>query len=112
MEKDDSKHLELVEIYIYLKVMYSLSLEDQILIDLRCTNIQISDYDEDIDALSDKELEDRIESLRRPWWYSFYEKRLHKHKLLLLFILIMLSIKNLFLRLPRLLYKVVRHRVC
>lgn len=99
------KHLELVESYIYQEVMYSLSFEDQVSMDLRYANIQISDYDEGVDALSDEEIKKRMESLKRPWWYGFYEKRIQKHKVLLFFILTLLSIKNLILWLPKQLYK-------
>ncbi len=66
-------HLHLVSICIFNRVFYSMSLQDRIRYDLGYICFSISRYDKELDALSDKELEDKINSLKKPQWYDKYE---------------------------------------
>lgn len=76
-------HLHLVSIYIFNEVFYSMSLQDRIRYDLGYICFSISRYDKELDALSDKELEDKIKSLEKPQWYDKYEYIIKRNKNLL-----------------------------
>lgn len=66
-------HLHLISICIFTKVFYSMSLEKRIHYDLGYIKFTISHYDAELDALSDKELEDKTKSIEKPQWYDKYE---------------------------------------
>ena len=71
-------HLRLVSSCIFNKVFYSMSLQRRICYDLGYIKYYIRSYDKELDALSDKELEDKINSIKKPqWWdkYEYIEKR-------------------------------------
>lgn len=76
-------HLHLVSICIFNEVFYSMSLQDKIRYDLGYICFSISRYDKKLDALSDKELEDKIKSIEKPQWYDKYEYIIKKNKNLL-----------------------------
>ena len=76
-------HLHLVSIYIFNEVFYSMSLQDRIRYDLGYICFSISRYDKELDALSDKELEDKIKSIEKPQWYDKYEYIIKRNKNLL-----------------------------
>lgn len=76
-------HLHLVSICIFNEVFYSMSLQDRIRYDLGYICFSISRYDKELDALSDKELEDKIKSLEKPQWYDKYEYIIKRNKNLL-----------------------------
>lgn len=76
-------HLHLVSIYIFNEVFYSMSLQDRIRYDLGYICFSISRYDKELDALSDKELENKIKSLEKPQWYDKYEYIIKRNKNLL-----------------------------
>lgn len=66
-------HLRLVSSCIFNRVFYSMSLQTRIRYDLGYICFSISRYDKELDALSDKELEDKINSIARPQWDDKYE---------------------------------------
>lgn len=76
-------HLHLVSICIFNEVFYSMSLQDRIRYDLGYICFSISSYDKELDALSDKELEDKIKSIEKPQWYDKYEYIIKRNKNLL-----------------------------
>lgn len=76
-------HLHLVSICIFNEVFYSMSLQDRIRYDLGYICFSISRYDKKLDALSDKELEDKIKSIEKPQWYDKYEYIIKRNKNLL-----------------------------
>lgn len=76
-------HLHLVSICIFNEVFYSMSLQDRIRYDLGYICFSISRYDKELDALSDKELEDKIKSIEKPQWYDKYEYIIKRNKNLL-----------------------------
>lgn len=76
-------HLHLVSICIFNEVFYSMSLQDRIRYDLGYICFSISRYDKRLDALSDKELEDKIKSIEKPQWYDKYEYIIKRNKNLL-----------------------------
>lgn len=76
-------HLHLVSICIFNRMFYSMSLQDRIRYDLGYICFNIYSYDKELDALSDKELEDKINSLEKPQWYDKYEYIRKRSKYLL-----------------------------
>lgn len=76
-------HLHLVSTCIFTNVFYSMSLQKRICYDLGYICFSIRSYDKELDALSDKELEDKINSIERPQWYDKYEYIRKKNKNLL-----------------------------
>lgn len=76
-------HLRLVSICIFNRVFYSMSLQTRIRYDLGYICFSISRYDKELDALSDKELEDKINSIERPQWDDKYEYIIERNKNLL-----------------------------
>lgn len=76
-------HLHLVSICIFNRIFYSMSLQDRICYDLGYICFSISSYDKELDALSDKELEDKIKSIEKPQWYDKYEYIIKRNKNLL-----------------------------
>lgn len=91
-------HLHLVSIYIFNEVFYSMSLQDRIRYDLGYICFSISRYDKELDALSDKELEDKINSIEKPQWYDKYEYIIKRNKNLLriLYYFPTLKVVNIF----------------
>lgn len=76
-------HLRLVSICIFNRVFYSMSLQTRIRYDLGYIKYCIRSYDKELDALSDKELEDKINSIERPQWDDKYEYIIERNKNLL-----------------------------
>nr|DAL92867.1 MAG TPA: hypothetical protein [Caudoviricetes sp.] len=76
-------HLHLVSICIFNEVFYSMSLQNRIRYDLGYICFSISRYDKELDALSDKELKDKINSIKKPQWYDMYEYIIKRNKNLL-----------------------------
>lgn len=98
-------HDMLVSAYMFNKFLYKRSFTERIKMDLDIVCYSPSFYSEEIDALLDKELEEKINSLKKPWWNGIY-KRISKHETLLLLIYV------LFLRRPdrhtlKILYKML-----
>lgn len=91
-------HLHLVSICIFNEVFYSMSLQDRIRYDLGYICFSISRYDKELDALSDKELEDKINSIEKPQWYDKYEYIIKRNKNLLriLYYFPTLKVVNIF----------------
>ena len=91
-------HLHLVSICIFNEVFYSMSLQDRIRYDLGYICFSISRYDKRLDALSDKELEDKINSIEKPQWYDKYEYIIKRNKNLLriLYYFPTLKVVNIF----------------
>lgn len=76
-------HLRLVSICIFNRIFYSMSLQRRISYDLGYIRFSIIRYAEELDALSDKELEDKINSIEKPQWYDKYEYIRKRSKYLL-----------------------------
>lgn len=72
-------HLSLISTYIFCKVFYSMSLYKRVCYDLGYILFSISNYDKELDALSDKELEEKLSSITKPQWYDKYEY-IHKKR--------------------------------
>ena len=91
-------HLHLVSICIFNEVFYPMSLQDRIRYDLGYICFSISRYDKKLDALSDKELEDKIKSIEKPQWYDKYEYIIKRNKNLLriLYYFPTLKVVNIF----------------
>lgn len=91
-------HLHLVSICIFNEVFYSMSLQDRIRYDLGYICFSISRYDKRLDALSDKKLEDKINSIEKPQWYDKYEYIIKRNKNLLriLYYFPTLKVVNIF----------------
>lgn len=90
-------HLYLVSICIFNEVFYSMSLQNRIRYDLGYICFSISRYDKELDALSDKELEDKINSLKKPQWYDKYEyiRKRNKNLLRILYFFPTLRVVNI-----------------
>ena len=76
-------HLHLVSICIFNRVFYSMSLQERVRYDLGYICFNICSYDRELDALSDKELKDKINSIEKPQWYDKYEYIAKRSKRLL-----------------------------
>ncbi len=88
-EKDDKYHNMLISSYCFCKSLYSFSFRDRVSVDIGTLNFTPRHSDKELESLSSKELEDRLDSLKKPWWNSLYERYLHKHykRLWLIFLL-------------------------
>lgn len=84
IDTNNQKHQELIELYLFCDAQNSLSFRKRVAVDLRYTEISISTYSKELDALSDLELEKKLESIKAPWWMEAYEKYLRNNKELLL----------------------------
>lgn len=76
-------HLHLVSICIFNRIFYSMSLQKRVCYDLGYICFNICSYDKELDALSDKELEDKINSIEKPQWYDKYKYIIKRNKNLL-----------------------------
>ena len=61
-------HDMLVSAYMFNSFLYRLSFTERIRMDLDIVCYSPSFYSEEIDALPIKELEEKINSLKKPWW--------------------------------------------
>ena len=86
-------HLSLVHDYIYFSFRYSFSFRQRINYNLGFTEYFLDYEDEEIMALSNRELEDMINSLKAPWWNKLYEILLEEHTSLLAIIWLLLNLK-------------------
>lgn len=76
-------HLRLVSICIFNEAFYSMSLQNRVCYDLGYIKYYIKSYDKELDALSDKELKDKINSIKKSQWYDMYEYIIKRNKNLL-----------------------------
>lgn len=90
MSIDKPTHLDLVEEYCFYEGFYSLSFRNRVMYDLGYVKITFSTYSKELDALSDGELEERINSIKKPWWNNFYEKVLEDNKGILFILFLVL----------------------
>lgn len=74
------QHLLSVSNYIFDEFKYSLSFRERISFNLGYTKVNIPSYSKELDALTDKELEEKFKSLKIPWWNNAYEKYLRNNK--------------------------------
>lgn len=76
--KEQDKHLryELMSSYIYIKCLYSLSLADRVALDLEQFTFTPREYSEDLDSLSNEELEKKLRDIKEPWWNDLYKKKI------------------------------------
>ena len=88
-EKDVKYHKILISTYCFHRSLYSFSFTDRISIDIGILSFTSRCSDKELENLPYKELQDKLNSLRKPWWNSLYEKYLHKHskRLWLIFLL-------------------------
>lgn len=88
-EKDVKHHEILISTYYFHRSLYSFSFRDRISIDIGILSFTSRRSDKELESLSCKELQDKLDSLRKPWWNSLYKKYLHKHnkRLWLIFLL-------------------------
>lgn len=86
MDKESSNnrdyHLHLISIYIYNRFLNNLSLRERAEYDMGYIRIYLHTYDEELDKLSDEELERKIKSIKEPWWSFLYKKIEGKDKAL------------------------------
>lgn len=80
MSIDKPTHKDLVEECCFYEGFYSLSFRDRIMYDLGYVKITFSTYSKELDALLDGELEERINSIKKPWWNGIYYKILEDNK--------------------------------
>lgn len=76
-------HLSLISLYIFSNTFYSMSLQTRVCYDLGYICFNISRYNKELDALSDKELEEKLSSITKPQWYDKYEYIEKRNKRLL-----------------------------
>lgn len=72
--KDLEYHNKLMSTYLFHKSLYSFSFKERTSIDLGMITFTHSHYSKELDKLSNKELEDKFEVLKKPWWNNIYEK--------------------------------------
>ena len=77
------QHLSSVSDYIFDEFKYSLSFKRRISFDLGYTKVNIPSYSEELDALTDEELNEKFKSLKIPCWNDAYEKYLENNRKLL-----------------------------
>lgn len=107
MSIDKPTHLDLVEECCFYEGLYSLSFKDRIMYDLGYIKITFSTYSKELDALSDEELEERINSIKKPWWNNIYEKVLEDNKCILFILFLVLYIVDIICCIPRNIYRML-----
>lgn len=107
MNVDKPTHLDLVEECCFYEGFYSLTFKGRIMYDLGYVKITFSTYSKELDALSDGELEERINSIKKPWWNGIYEKILEDNKGILFIIFLVLCIIDTIFYIPRKLYGIL-----
>lgn len=105
MSIDKPTHLDLVEECCFYEGLYSLSFKGRIMYDLGYVKITFSTYSKELDALSDEKLEERINSIKKPWWNNIYEKVLEDNKYILFILFLVLYIIDVIFNIPRKLYR-------
>lgn len=90
---NEEYHLNLVSSYIISNFIYSMSFRKRVNYDTGFVRYCIDTYDENLDALSDKKLEDMINSLKTPWWNKLYEIFLEDHTSILAIVWLLLNPK-------------------
>lgn len=105
MSIDKPTHLDLIEECCFYKGLYSLSFKGRIMYDLGYVKITFSTYSKELDDLSDEELEERINSIKKPWWNNIYEKVLEDNKYILFILFLVLYIIDVIFNIPRKLYR-------
>lgn len=108
MSIDKPTHLDLVEEYCFYEGFYSLSFRDRVMYDLGYVKITFSTYSKELDALSDEELEERINSIKKPWWDGIYYKILEDNKGILFILSLVLYMVDGIFYIPRKLYGILR----
>ena len=107
MSIDKPTHQDLVEECCFYEGLYSLSFKGRIMYDLGHVKITFSTYSKELDALSDEELEERINSIKKPWWNNIYEKVLEDNKGILFILFLVLCIVDIICFIPRNLYRML-----
>lgn len=107
MSIDKPTHLDLVEECCFYEGFYSLTFKGRIMYDLGYVKITFSTYSKELDALSDGELEERINSIKKPWWNSIYEKILEDSKGILFILFLVFCIVDIIFWIPRKLYNIL-----
>lgn len=89
-EKTSSEdyHYSLIHSCIFCDFLYSLSFRNRIGMDSGIIHYNIDDYSIELDVLSNKELEDKYNSIKAPWWNFIYENSIQKCEVLLFLIYI------------------------
>lgn len=101
---EEEHHSALVFSYIHKQVIYSMSLQKRICYDLRYVKISFNTEDEELETLSDKELEEMTNSLKAPKWNDKYEyiKKRNKSLLRMLYFLPSHTLLNILYRIIKL----------
>lgn len=81
LQEDNSA---LVFSYIHKRSIYSMSLQERASYDIGYTKISFGTGDKELNALSNRELEEKINSLKAPKWNDKYEYIEKRNKLLLI----------------------------
>lgn len=102
-------HHLLISSYLYRKALYSFSFKKRILIDLGDIEFQIRSYDKDLDILSDNMLENKIDSLKSPWWNDIYS-RINKNQKFLLILKILVIQRDYSIRSMKFIYKILKSK--
>ena len=105
MSIDKPTHLDLVEECCFYEGLYSLSFKGRIMYDLGYVKITFSTYSKELDALPDEKLEERINSIKKPWWNNIYEKVLEDNKGILFILFLVPYIIDVIFNIPRKLYR-------
>ncbi len=82
-QQEQSQKDSLISIYVYSSFLYNLSLNDRIAMDLGYVHYNINLHPKELYKFSKKELKEKIDSLKAPWWNNIYEKYLIENRILL-----------------------------
>jgi hypothetical protein len=96
IEKNQTNEIQyqpLVFSYLHTKLRYSLSFRQRVEFNLGIVDYLFDTDDKELNALSEKELEDMINSLKAPWWNKIYELIFEYHTSLLAIIWLLLNLK-------------------
>ena len=83
-ELNKEHHSALVFSYIYRRIVYSMPLQRRASCDIGYTKISFNTEDKALDTLSDKKLEEKINSIKAPKWNNKYEYIKERNKYLLI----------------------------
>jgi hypothetical protein len=96
IEKNQTNEIQyqsLVFSYLHTKLRYTLSFKQRVEFNLGIIDYLFDTDDKELNALSEKELEDMINSLKAPWWNKMYELIFEYHTFLLAIVWLLLNPK-------------------
>ena len=80
----EEQQRSMVSLYAFIRFDHGCSFRLKVDMDLGYTSVSFNTYPDDLMALSYEELQKRIDSIEKPWWYDMYEDVKDDKKILII----------------------------